>query len=403
MSLNDVKIKALKPGDKPYRVADSEGLYLEVTTTGSKLWRLKYRFGNKQKTLALGKYPEITLAAARDKKIIAKRQLAEGIDPNQVKKHKKAEQSNTFGIIALEWFGNQKPKWKKGHAQTILRRLEKNVFPWMKDRPIREITTREILEVLRRMEARGAVDSAHRVGQFINQIFLYAVASARAETNPAADINKALKVIRTRQLPAITEPNRIKDLLKAIDGFEGSFVVHSALRIAPLVFVRPGELRHAEWTEIDFENSTWTLPADKMKMKREHVVPLSKQALQILEDLYPLTGSGGYVFPSIRTPARPMSENTLNVALMRLGFSKEEHCPHGFRSMASTRLHEMGWDSRVIEVQLAHVDRNKIRGIYNRAEYLDDRTRMMQAWADYLEGLKSGAKVLTINGNKAIN
>lgn len=269
-----------------------------------------------------------------------------------------------------------------------------NILPWLKDRPITEITTAELLKVLRRVESRGAFDTSRRVCQYLSNIFIYAVAGGYAENNPASDLSKVLKVVPKRNLPVITDPSKIGELLRAIDGFQGTFVVKCALRFLPLVFVRPGELRKAEWPEFDIKTGIWAIPAHRMKMKRDHIVPLSRQAIEILKELQPLTGNGGYVFPSVRTPSRPMSENTLNVALRRLGYTKDEMVSHGFRTTASTRLHEMGWKSEIVEFQLAHADRNKIRGVYNRAEYLEDRKRMMQAWADYLDGLRNEEKVI---------
>jgi len=390
MPLTDITIKGLKPDKKKYRVTDKDGMYLEVTPSGGKLWRFKYRFNGKYKLLALGKYPEVSLAKAREKLSAARQQLADGKDPAHIKKLEKSEKKYTFEVIANEWWNAKKPGWTESHAQTVYRRMEIDLLPYLKDRPIREITAREILDVLRKAEARGVIETAHRLAQFCSNIFLFALASGYIEHNPAADISKALSANPTKSHPAITKPQEIKGLLMAIDGFKGSHTVFCALRFAPLVFVRPGELRMAEWDEINFDENLWHVPSKRMKMKREHLVPLSRQAVQILRDIQPLTGTGQYIFPSIRTHSRPMSENTLNAALRRIGYSKEEMCSHGFRTMASTRLHEMGWPSDVVEFQLAHVDHNKIRGIYNRAEYLDQRTKMMQAWADYLDALKEG-------------
>lgn len=395
MPLTDAKIRGTSPGSRTFKMADQGGLYLEVTPRGSKLWRYKFRINGKAKVLSLGKYPDVPLKRAREKHQEARQQLAEGVDPAAAKQLVKQAKRRTFGAMAREWFDVTKNKWTPNHQHIVWRRLEMNVLPWLKDRPIGEISTREILEVLRKVEARGAVETAHRTAQVVSQVFVYSVASGVAEHNPAGDLNKALQPYTKKRLPGITDPERIKELLRAIDGFEGSFVVLSALRFLPLVFVRPGELRKAEWSEIDFQQALWTIPAHRMKKKREHLVPLSRQALEILRELYPLTGDGKYIFPAVRTPARPMSEGTLNAALQRLGFSKMEHVPHGFRTTASTRLHEMGWSSRIIEIQLAHVDQNKTRDAYNRAEHLQDRYKMMQAWADYLDALKSDAKILS--------
>jgi integrase len=403
MKLTDVSVKGIKPRPQLFRLADGGGLYLEVTPMGSKLWRYRYRFNGKQKTLAIGVYPEVSLREAREKHQEARKKLSNGLDPMAAKRTQKMESSNSFGAIAAEWWGNQKGKWSPNHAQKIWRRLEMDVLPWLKDQPINQISTAELLKILRRVESRGALDTSHRVSQTFGNIFIYAIACGHIDNNPASDLTKVLKVAPKRNLPAITEPSKIAELLKAIDGFQGTFVVKSAMLFLPLVFVRPGELRKAEWSEFDLEAGTWTIPAQRMKMKRDHIVPLSIQALEILKELQPLTGNDKYVFPSVRTSSRPMSENTLNVALRRLGYTKDEMVSHGFRTTASTRLHEMGWKSEVIEAQLSHADRNKVRGVYNRAEYLADRKKMMQAWADYLDSLRNDEKVIPfLRGEKRI-
>lgn len=400
MGLSDAQIRGLRPKEKQYKVSDGDGLYLHITPAGGKLWRFKYRFGGKEKSLSLGVYPDLKLADARKKHRQAREQLADGKDPAAAKRMEKFQQEKTFETVASEWWHKKYESWSKNHADLVWSRLEKNILPWMKNRPISDITTRELLDVLRKIEKRGAVETARRVGQVCNQIFIYAVASGYTDVNIAGSLNQALKERKVKSFPAITEPKQIKALLNAIDDFEGSFIVRQALRFAPLVFVRPGELRKAEWKNFDLDEGLWIIPADKMKMKRDHIVPLSRQALEILRELEPLTGGGRYVFPSVRTPSRPMSENTLNVALRRLGYSKEQMVAHGFRTMASTRLHETGWKSEVIEFQLAHVDKNKIRGTYNRAEYFADRKRMMQAWADYLDGLAAGVEIISFMERK---
>jgi len=394
MALTDIQLKGLKPADRLYRKFDGKGLYIQVSPTGGRLFRFKYRFNGKEKTLSIGQYPDISLSDARKRLQEARELLAKGIDPSAQKQAEKLKCTNFFEQVAREWWESQKEKWTVGHAESIMRRLEANAFPWLKGRPVDEINTGELLQALRRIESRNAIDTAKRIGNYFRNIFIYAVACGYSTHNPAADLTKALKVTPKRNLPAITEPSQITELLRAIDGFKGTFVVGCALRFAPLVFVRVGELRAAEWTEFDLDNNLWTIPAKRMKMKRDHVVPLARQAVAILKDLEPFTGSGRLVFPSVRTPARPMSENTLNVALRRLGYSKDEMVSHGFRSMASTRLHEMGWKSEIIEFQLAHADKNKIRAVYNRAEYLEDRIVMMQSWADYLDALRVGAEII---------
>jgi integrase len=398
MPLTDIQIKNLKPAEKSVRVFDGNGLYLEVSPAGGKLFRFKYRFNGKGKTLSLGKYPDVSLSDARKAHQKAREQLAAGIDPSALKREQKLKQTKTFEVVATEWWQTQRPKWTDDYANTVWRRLENDILPWLKNRPIDELTTAELLAALRRVESRGAIDSAHRICQYLNNIGIYSVACGYIQNNPANNLVKALKQTLKRPMAAITEPKQIKILLKAIDEFEGSFIVKQALRIAPLVFVRPGELRMALWGEIDLEEGLWIIPSAKMKMRRDHIVPLSRQAIEILDELRPLTGNGTYVFPSVRTNARPISENTINAALRRMGYSKDEMTGHGFRTMASTRLHELGWKSEIIEFQLAHADKNKIRGVYNRAEYLEDRKKMMQAWADYLESLKTGADVISFRG-----
>lgn len=387
--LTNVKIKGLKPKDKRYRVSDGNNLYLMILPSGGKVWRVRFTFAGKRKEISLGTYPEVSLKDARKKRLEIREQLAKGINPAM-------KEGNTFQAVASEWWKSRKEEWSKGHAALTWRRLEKNIFPWIGHRPVSEITSRELLEALRKIEARGAIETARRICQVCGQIFLYGVACGYCENNIANGLTTALKKQKPRNFAAITDPAKMRTLLRDIDAFEGHFVVKSALQLAPLVFVRPGELRKAEWKEIDLENAMWLIPAERMKKKRPHLVPLSRQAVKILKDLYPLTGHGTYVFPSVRTDARPISENTLNVALRRLGYSKEEMTAHGFRTMASTRLHEMGWKSEVIEKQLAHADKNKVRGVYNKAQYLDERKRMMQAWADYLDGLKRGAEVIPL-------
>jgi integrase len=396
MLLTDAKIRGLRAKERQYKVADGGGLYLHVTPGGGKLWRYKYRFGGKEKSLSLGGYPDVKLVDARKKHRAAREQVADGVDPAAVKREEKFKQAKTFEAVATEWHEKQKDGWTAEYAATVWRRLEVDVLPWMKDRPVDDISSAEILQALRRVELRGAVDTAHRICQYMANIFSYALICGYTPNNPAAGLVKALKATLKRNMASITEPKQIKELLRAIDGFQGSFVVRQALRMAPLVFVRPGELRAAEWSELDLDGGLWEIPAGRMKMKRPHLVPLSRQAVEILRELEPLTGQGKYVFPSVRTPAKPISENTINAALRRLGYDKEQMTGHGFRTMASTRLHELGWKSEVIEFQLAHADKNKIRGVYNRAEYLEERKRMMQAWGDYLDGLRSGNKVVPL-------
>ncbi|HYA41325.1 MAG TPA: integrase arm-type DNA-binding domain-containing protein [Syntrophobacteraceae bacterium] len=404
MSLNDPKVKNAKPKEKQYKLSDSDGMYLLVTPEGGKYWRLKYRFGGKEKTLALGAYPDVSLADAREDKDDARKLLKAGVDPGEKlsKKARKAaiiaEAANSFEMIAREWFQKFSPTWAPGHAQTIISRLERDVFPCIGKQVLREITPPELLTVLRRVESRGALETAHRIKQICGQVFRYGIATGRGERDPSGDLKGALPQPETKHFAAITNPAEIGALLRAIDGYQGTFTVKCALRLAPLVFVRPGELRKAEWAEMDFAEAQWNIPGERMKMKEPHIVPLSIQAVEILRELYPLTGSGKYVFPSLRTAARPMSENTVNAAFRRMGFEKTEMSGHGLRAMARTLLDEVhGVRVDFIEHQLAHAVRDFNRQAYNRTKYLPQRREMMQLWADYLDGLKNGAaKVIPI-------
>lgn len=395
MPLTDTAIRSAKPREKPFKLSDAGGLYLEVAPSGGKWWRLKFRFGGKEKRISLGVYPDVGLKDARERRDQARRLLANGVDPGAQRKAARAagavRAGNSFEAIATEWFAKQKPAWAASHASKILLRLENDVLPWLGPRPIAEITAPEILSVLRRIESRGAVESAHRVLQNINQIFRYAIATARAERNPAADLAGALSAVAPKHLAAITDPKAIGGLLRAIEAYEGTFVTRSALSLAPHLFVRPGELRHAEWSEFDLDAAEWNIAASKMKMKMPHLVPLSDQALSILNDLRPLTGEGKFVFPSARSDKRPMSDNAILSALRRMGFAKEEMSGHGFRAMARTVLDEvLGFRPDFIEHQLAHAVRDPNGRAYNRTAHLAERRKMMQAWSNYLDGLRQG-------------
>ncbi len=397
MALTDKAIRAAKRSEKPVRLFDSGGLYLELAPSGGKWWRLKYRFSGKEKRLSLGVYPHVALKQARERRDEAKRLLANGVDPSEQRKAHRAavteRAANSFEAVAREWFASYSPKWVKGHSDKILRRLEHNVYPHIGGRPIAEITSKEMLTVLRKVEDRGAIETAHRTKQNCSQVFRYAVATGRADRDPTIELKGALKTGKERHHPSITEPKAIGALLRAIDGYDGSLVTKCALRLAPLTFVRPGELRRAEWTEFNLDKAEWRIPAERMKMREQHIVPLSAQAVAVLKELHPLTGRGSYVFPGARTNGRPMSENTVNAALRRLGYAKDQMTGHGFRSMASTHLNEQGWHRDAIERQLAHAERDDVRAAYNFAEHLPERRRMMQAWADYLDGLRAGAIV----------
>jgi len=398
MSLTNVAIRNAKPDSKPYKMSDEKGLYLQVTSTG-KYWRMNYRFAGKQKTLAFGVYPDVSLAEAREKRDEARKLLANDTDPSlvkAVKKQAKYEASeNTFEAVAQEWYAKKLPTWAPATAIKVKRYLEKDLYPWLGRRPIGEVGAPDLLMTIRRVESRGALELAHRIREYAGQVFRYAVATGRAERDPSGDLRGALPPVKTKHHASITEPKQIGELLRAINGYSGSFITKCALQLAPLTFVRPGELRHAEWTEIDLDAAEWRIPGAKMKMKDRHIVPLSRQAVEVLESIHPLTGSGRYVFPGLRTYDRPMSENTINAALRRLGFEKDEMTGHGFRSMASTLLHEQGWPHEAIERQLAHAERNSVSAAYNYAEHLAKRREMMQHWADYLDELTAGAKVIS--------
>jgi integrase len=402
MSLTITQIKNAKPAEKAYKLFDGRGLHLEVAPSGGKWWRFKYRYEGKDKRISLGVYPDVSLEDARKRRDEARQTLAQGIDPSAVRKAAKAlenAKTETFEVIANEWHKKFSPAWTPKHSQKILTSLRIDVFPWLGTRPIKEIAAPELLTVIRRVESRGVLETAHRVLGYCGSVFRYAVATGRAERDPAGDLRGALPPVKVTHHPAITEPLLVGELLRAIDGYTGSFVVHSALRLLPYVFVRPGELRHAEWAEFDLDddNPVWRIPEGKMKMRRSHIVPLSHQAVAILKELHSLTGSGRYCFPSERTKTRPMSDNTLNAALRRLGYSRDEMTAHGWRTTASTILNEQGWPADAIEMQLAHVQKNKVRAVYNQAQYLPERQRMMQAWAEYMDSLRSGGKVLLFN------
>lgn len=387
--LTATSVKAAAPADKPYKLSDGASLFLVVNPvgpqnlSGSKLWRYHYRYNGKQKLLALGVYPEISLQKARRLCTEARELLAEGIDPSEQKKATKSEKQalskNSFEIVAREFIESKKNIWSKANTNTVTRHLEKNAFPWLGKRPITEITAPELLKVLRRMEERGTLETAHRVRGTCGQIFRYAIAAGKAARDISADLRGALMAAEKQHLAALTEPVEVAGLLRAIDNLEGSFVVCSAMKLAPLFFVRPGELRKAEWSEIDIEAGLWCIPPEKMKMKQPHIVPLCKQAIEILEALHPLTGRSKYVFPSDRSAARPMSDAAMGAALARLGY-KGKMTPHGFRATARTILDEI-LRQRVdwIEHQLAHAVRDANGRAYNRTTHLEDRKKMDKA------------------------
>lgn len=392
MPLSQVKCKNAKPKSRTYRLFDEKGLYLEITPKDQKWWRLKYRYKGKEKRISLGVFPEVGLKEVRDLRDDARQQLRNNVDPSAIRKARKLSNSsvsdNSFEVIAREWHAKQSSVWSESYSVDVMQRIERNAFPIIGQTPIQEITTAEILEMLRLMEKRGLRETTFRIRAISSQIFRYAIITGRAERDPAADLIGSLAPRKRNHFASITDPSKIGQLLRAINSYEGEFATGIALKLAPYVFVRPGELRRAEWSEIDFRDKLWRIPADKMKKGIAHIVPLSTQSISLFKDIQEFTGNGDYIFPSIRTLLRPMSENTINAALRRLGYEKEEMTGHGFRSMASTRLNELGWESDLIERQLAHTEKNAVRGAYNFAEYLPKRRKMMQAWADYLDGLK---------------
>jgi integrase len=393
MSLTDTAVRSAKPRAKPYKIYDSGGLFLLVTPTGNKWWRLKFRYGGKEKLLSLGVYPEVTLKDARARRDQEHKNLAFDVDPSMNRKAAKLAkadgQRNTFEVVAREWFEKRSSIWAGTHSEKVIRRLEVDLFPWVGNRPVGEIKAHELLDVIRRIEKRGAIDTAHRALQNCGQILRYAVATGRAERDCSTDLRGALSPIKEGHFAAITEPKAIGGLLRAMDAYNGNLVTRCALRFAPLVFVRPGELRNAEWAEIDLKNAEWNIPADRMKMREPHLVPLSRQAVEILVELQPLTGKGRYVFPSAISSQRPMSENAVLGALRRMGIGKDEMSGHGFRAMARTILDEvLHVRPDYIEHQLAHAVRDPNGRAYNRTAHLPERHKMMQQWADYLDGLR---------------
>ncbi len=391
--LTDIEVRKSKPLESPYKLADSSGLYLYITPQGSKLWRMNYRFGGKQKTLSIGEYPIVSLTEAREKRDEAKKQLKSNIDPSSAKQAAKAASievaENSFQVIALEWHKTHIQGKSEAHAKKCMARLNNDLFPWLGKRPITEIEAPEILKTLRRIEDRGANQIAHDAKTITSQVFRYAIATGRAVRNPVPDLLGALAPVVVTHRAAITDPKEIAALWRAVEGYTGTFTTKCAFKLSFLVMLRPGEVRQAEWVEINLDRAEWRIPAAKMKMRDEHIVPLSRQAIEIFKEIQPLTGTGKYVFPSVRSNSRPMSENTITGALRRLGYTGEEMTPHGFRSMVSTRLNEAHlFNPDAIERQLAHGDRDKVRAAYNRSQYLPERIKMLQWWADYLDSLQ---------------
>lgn len=393
--LTDTAIRKAKPKEKPYKVSDSQGLYLLVNPKGSKLWRVKYRMNGVERKLALGSYPEITLAEARSARDAARRQLAHSIDPNFVKRQERIEAgiraSNSFSSVAQELI---EKKAREGMAEPTLAKMRWFVKLLGNDygkRPVAEITPQELLHELRKHERRGRLETANLLRAFASRVFRYAVATARAERDPAQLLIGALTTPRVKHFPAITDAITFGALLRAIEDYQGDPAVMHALKLTPHVFQRPGEIRHMEWTEVDFGKAVWIIPEGKMKMRQPHSVPLSRQSLAILTNMRTLSGSGRYVFPSIRSRTRPISENTINAALRRMGYPKDQMTAHGFRTSASSLLNESGkWNPDAIERALAHMVAGSVRRIYNQSAYWTERVEMAQWWSDYLDELREG-------------
>jgi integrase len=403
MSLTDTIVRNAKPREKPYKLGDEKGLYLRVNPNGSKLWKLKYRVANKEKKLALGAYPEVTLAMAREQLVEARRLLRNDVDPGEQKKQAKraamVAAANSFEAVAREWFAKFSTKWAESHSCKVLLRLDNDLIPWLGSRPISSIEADELLVAIRRVENRGALDSAHRCLGTSSQIFRYAIATSRAKRNPAADLRGALPPVPDdNHFPSITDPDQVGELLRAIDGYKGNFTTCCALRLAPLVFLRPINLRKAEWVWVDWKAGLMRIPGAAVKMREDLIVPLSSQALVILQELYPLTGHGRYLFPCEGKKGQPMSGNTVNGALRRLGYATDEEMTgHGFRAMARTILDEvLGFRVEWIDMQLAHKVKDPNGRAYNRTAFLDGRRQMMQGWADYLDQLRSNKVVVPI-------
>lgn len=393
MPLTNLQVKHAVAKRKPYKLFDGGGLYLLVNTQAAKYWRYDYCFQTKRKTFAIGVYPRVTLKRARKRLFEVKDQLDQGIDPCRQRKILKlaqgGSQDNDFETIAREWHQRYLSTWSPAYAKTILHRLEINIFPMLGFRPIDVIEPLEVLAALRQIEARGALHTAHRIRAICSRVFRYAVATGRTKFDPSRDLQGALPPAQSTHFATLTDVNQIGGLLRAIETYQGDYSTRYALRLLPYLFVRPGELRHAHWDEINFELKQWRIPAEKMKMRREHIVPLSHQSLAIFKKMYQHSASHPYIFHSLRSPKRPLSDNTFNAALRRMGYGKDQITAHGFRSMASTQLNELGFKFDLIEKQLAHEESNAVRAAYNRATYLPERIAMMQQWADYLDGLQA--------------
>lgn len=413
MPLTDAAVRNAKPTEKSRKLSDAAGLYLEVRPEGGKWWRWRYRFAGREKLLSLGVYPEVSLSEARTKRDELRKLLASGADPSVTRKAEKAaregDAANSFEVIAREWYATKRTEWSASYGEKIIARFEADVFPYIGRRPVADVTPPELLEVLRRIEGRGVIETAHRARENCSQVFRFAVATGRATSDPARDLKDALRKPVVKHFAAITKPERMAELLRACAGYAGTPVVRTALLLAPMLLLRPGELRHAQWAEFDLDAATWLVPAARMKREKAgklqgapHMVPLPYQAVEALRDLEQLTGRNAYVFRGERHHDRPMSENTVNAALRAMGFAAEEVTGHGFRATARTMLVErLGVDESVIEAQLAHSVKDSLGRAYNRTEFIEQRRAMMQTWADYLDKLRKGADVVAIKGKAA--
>lgn len=401
LPLSELQIKNAKPKEKDYKLSDGAGLFLLITPTGGKLWRFKYRFGGREKLLSFGGYPHISLSDARQRRDDAKKLLVNGIDPSEIKKAQKeeqVEQKRTFEIVGREWFSKNEPVWSASHVNTVKSRLERDVYPVIGNRPIAEIKRMEIIALVRGIEARGVLETAKRIKIYCGQIFRYALNNGWIENNPTSDMKDILQKRHKKHHAAIKDPKQVAELLRAIDAYNGTYTVKCALQLAPMFFVRPGELQKAEWAEFDLDSAEWNIPIERLKLTQKekndrkgekHLVPLATQAISILRELHRLTGTGKYLFPSLRSNKRPMSNVAMLAAFRRMGFEKEEMTTHGFRAMARTILDEvLHFRLDLIEHQLAHAVRDPLGRAYNRTTFLEERQTMMQAWADYLNALK---------------
>jgi len=388
-SLSDATVRNAKPKSKPYKMSDGEGLFLLVTPTGSKYWRLRYFFGGKEKLLALGVYPHVSLIEAREKRMQAQKTLAAGNDPGKVKKETKQQEglkrANAFEVIAWEWFGQREHEWVPSYSDRLRRQIERHILPKLGKKPVAEITAPDVLAMLRAVEDKGILETARRTMQVTGQIFMYAIATGRAERNPVPDLRGALKAPVVKHHSFLSEAE-LPDYLAKLGAYDGDPQTKLALKFLLLTFVRTTELRAAEWDEIDWDKREWRIPADRMKMKELHIVPLSKQAIAVLRELEKHSGNRQHLFPNQHNPSTFMSENTMLYALYRMGYHSRA-TGHGFRSTASTILNEHGFPADVIERQLAHSERNSVRAAYNHAQYLPERRKMMQWWADHLDKL----------------